>query len=80
VRVIARQIWWLQVMRITIGCAVIALGVLTPWLGVERGVREGDWRAYSSLLACRSHLRDPGPRCLPSMRGWNGGRVGLPWV
>jgi hypothetical protein len=38
-RVVARQIWWLQVIRITLGCAAVAVGVVMPWFGAEMAMR-----------------------------------------
>ena len=49
-RVFARQIWWLQVMRITIGCVTIAVGIGVPWLAVHPGTHQLEWRAFRVLL------------------------------
>jgi hypothetical protein len=49
-RVLARQIWWLQVMRITIGCLIIAMGVVLPWLGAGPVLSRSDWRVVRVLL------------------------------
>ena len=34
-RIVARQILWLHVMWIAIGCGFVAFGVLTPWFDIE---------------------------------------------
>lgn len=49
-RIVARQIWWLHVIRITIGCAIIMLGVLTPWPGAIQGFQHNDWRSLKVLI------------------------------
>lgn len=49
-RIVVRQYWWLQVLRITIGCAVIALGVLTCFLGAYAGLEQNQWQAFPAFF------------------------------
>ena len=49
-RIVARQWRWIMILRIAIGCGVVAVGLQLPWLPVEEMSRNNDWRPLRVLI------------------------------
>lgn len=49
-KIVARQWRWITVLRIAIGCGVVAAGLLLPWTAVQPNMQENDWRVLRFLI------------------------------
>ena len=50
-KIVARQWRWIMILRVAIGCGVVAMGLQLPWLSVVVMMSEShDWRALRAFI------------------------------
>ena len=73
-KIVARQWRRIMILRVAIGCGVVAMGLQRPWLSLKEMIEDHDWSFFGHRFrrALRYALREA---TLSTTPDWNGGRA-----